>query len=504
MQTLNSDGGALSEAYAACCDGETAVAVVVLVQWDGEHWTDESRNFMRANGLQNLEDGESSGLLADGDISSASVTLFNTNRRFSWLAGSEGDQALRTAMAGRAELFGIRVRLLVGYETATDVYEYVYLFSGIISDWTLDGAQETLTLNLDDMGKHYMQTRVSTPLRKGYRLDEWIAELADLGGIAEAERTIAKSLYTAPWAWAENESVVEELWRAAQADGGRVYWDQTGKMRFETLLAWVNRASVWTLTGDDFQNIVPEPRPQMLATHIVASWQARTLRDVTVVYTLDEPKIVGPGQSLSWDAKFSQPVYTLATQVKGEDYIFASVGGANLNDYATVTLSNQCAQRVTITVANTHGTLPLAMLLFQLKGVKLEGGPSQELTIAVSDAPLSQRTVRTLRGNPLIQSDAHARALASFLAERSSRIHPVWRIAGVPGIPQLEVGDRITFSDGYNVPTSRDGHVISINWTLAGGDFVQDLLVMDRDGLFAYEDYFVIGQTALGAGRAWH
>ena len=282
-----------------------------------------------------------------------------------------------------------------------------------------------------------------------------------------------------------------------------MYWDQLAVMRFETLLHWVNKTSVWTFTADDVQNLTPVPRPDMLATEVLAQWQPRQLTAPGIVYTLDERKVIGPGETATWEARFSQPVWTLATQVVKDDYHMASSGGADMNQYGTITLSNRYAQRVTVSVKNNHGQLPMMLLHFQLQGVKLQGGPSQELTVQAGTAPLPYKSTRTMRGNTLIQSDGHARALATFLAERNSRIQPLWRLTGVPGVPQLELGDRVTFSDARIAAAPRDGHVMSIS-AHSGMEYSQDIEVLDREYLFPYDDYFVIGETALGAGRAWY
>ena len=522
MQTTNTAGGALSTAFVDMCrftvaqedpgpDLEVVRPILhkLYVKWDGVNWTDESANVMEASGELRFSPPDDATLLGQGDVGSATIKLSNTRYRYSKLAGSGNvqvwDESLRQALtANRAGIKGVEVKFYQGFMVGDPAAaEYVQIFQGVIYDWNEDSAAKTFDLQLRDDGQKWMQTRVSTPLYKDLRLDQWMTVLADAAGIPADKRAIATSIYTAPWTWADDESATEELWDAGQADGGRVYWDQLGVTRFETLLHWVDKASVWTFTADDFQNLAPAPRPDMLATEVLAQWQPRLLKEVGVVYSLDERKVIGPGETATWDARFSQPVWSLATQVVGQDYHFASSGGANMNDQAVIVLSNKMAQRATVSVTNKHGQLPMMVLHFQLQGVKLEGGPSQEITVQASTPPLATKTTRTMRGNPLIQSDAHARALATFLAERNSRVQPIWRLSGVAGVPQLELSDRVTFSDARIAFAPRDGHVMSISWR-SGSDFSQDVEVLDREYLFPHDDYFVIGETALGGGRAWY
>ena len=94
--------------------------------------------------------------------------------------------------------------------------------------------------------------------------------------------------------------------------------------------------------------------------------------------------------------------------------------------------------------------------------------------------------------------------LAQMLRDRGARLHPVYTLRGVPGIPSLNLGDRIRFQDASAISGTRDGFVIGIRWTAAEG-FVQDVTLLDAEELFPHNDYFVVGTTALGAhGRCWY
>lgn len=509
MQTLNTDGATLTAAYHAACNARLRRPVCkVFVKWDGANWSDESPNVKAVSGTMNLGRLDDAALIAKGDIGSATLEFRNRGKRYSRLA-TGGDTGLRAAslLSRRSGLRGVDVRVWIGFRFGAPVTrEYAQVFRGVIFDWGEESAGKAFSLECRDMGHKYLQNRISTPLRKDYRLDEWINEVAGLAGIPTAEKVVDKALFTTSWAWAEDESAVEEMWRAATADGGWLWWDQQGIMRYANLLAWVNSASVRTITADDKSNLRTVPNPDLLATEVRGRWEPRRIGAAGTIFSLDERKTIQPLESVTFDAKFAQPVWSIVAPEVNKDYWVVSPGGMDMTESVDLTLSeNRYAQRVAITVTNKHANLPVILSYLQLRGLKVTGGPSQEITVQATTSPLPYTHTRKLPGNILIQSDTHARALATFLAERNSRVHPTWEMVGVSGIPQLELGDRVTFYDSEVVAAERDGHVTGINWRFTpGGGFRQDISLLDREYLFPYSDYFVIGQTALGAGRVWY
>lgn len=510
MQATNTAGAAFSAAFQTACMADARTpACKVYIQWDGANWVDETLNLVSHQGEARLSAPDDSALLGQGTVGSATIALNNRNRRYSRLA-SGGDASLRAAFGGRGGVSRRGVRIYQGFTVGSPVPapEYCQIFDGVIYDWADDDDQMLFSLQARDRGNLYLQTKVSTPVRRNYRLDEWIAELADAAGIAAGDRSLEPALFTVPWAWADAEGVMSEMGRAAQADGGWLYWNHHGKLLFKNLLAWAGQSSVWTITADDLTAIQPGQQIDLLATEVAVEWQPRQADELGVCFTLDERKIIGPGQTIEFEAKSGQPVWSYFLPEKDTDYRLVSSGGGDMNEHATVTLveAGRNAQRATVRVTNNHATLPMILIWFQLRGIKLQGGPSQEIVVAATTPPLTGTYRRSVPSNVYIQSDAQATALASFLAERNSRLQPLWRLSLMRGTPAFELGDRITFSAaGRSVETPRDGHILAHAWEYGDdGFFSQTLEVLDREYLYPYSDYFVIGSTALGAGRAWY
>ncbi len=471
----------------------------IEISWDGSTWTDESdRLAFHAGTLQINTPGES--LIPPGDVGTATVHLWNHDGRYSW---KRSDSPLAAFIGGDAGLAGKRVRLYQGFRVG-GTPEYVRIFTGVIYAWEELTADDRIVLSLRDMGFAYLQDRASTAMYTNIRVDQWIAQLATLAGIANT--ALDTSLFRIPYAWLDDESILEEIWAAAAADGGRAYFDQLGTLRFENAAHWLtspHTAVQWTFDPGAYQ--VPTPRftPDDLANRVIVEMQGRVGAKETVLYTLDTLKVAKPGETITFECRLNQPAALIWTPEKGKDYQAVSPGGLDLNDDIAITVTKY-AQRVQVQLTNNHAFMPAQLIFFQLRGVPLVGGPLQEV-IREAGAPAGgmERT-RSVRANQYVQTFAQADALAEFLRDRHRRLQPIWELRGVPGVPQLEPGDRVAFSDPQAISGTRQGFVIAIRWQFDGA-FVQDLQILDAENLFPYTNYFVIGQTALGAnGRAWY
>jgi len=476
----------------------------VEVCWDGSTWTDETPYLIRHSGELALNrPGED--LVPAGDVGRCTVELHNADGRFSW---KRTDGPLYAHIGGGAGLTGKQVRVWQGFQLSGGA-EYVRIFTGVIYRWDEDSTQRLVRLYLRDVGFAYLQHKASTALYTNIRVDQWIDILADLAGISAGDRVFDVSHFRIPYAWLDDESILEDMWAAAQADGGRIYFDHSGRLRFESVTHWLtgpHTTSQWTFGGagaDNYETPLPEFSPDDLATEIVVELQGRVAREETVVYSLDVVKTCPPGETMEFDCRLSQPASLIWTPQKDTDYQAIGPGGQDLNDDVSFTVTKY-AQRVHVQMTNGHAVLPASLIFFQLRGIPLVGGPTQQVVRDVASPPVDFERVRSVRANQYVQLISQGEALAGFLRDRHKQLLPVWTIHGVPGVPQLELGDRVTFRDPAAVSGSREGFVIRIAWEFAHA-FTQSIDILDAENLYPYGDYFVIGQTALGAnGRAWH
>jgi len=469
------------------------------IAWDGTTWTDESERMVRHSGQLQLN-APGDDLIPPGSVGATIIELWNGDGRYSW---KRTDGPLYAYIGSDAGLAGKRVRLWQGF-MVSGAPEYVRIFTGVIYTWQEDTAVDTITLSLRDMGFAYLQDKASTAMFTNIRVDEWIQHLATLAGISSVN--LETSLFRLPYAWLDDESILEEIWRAAQADGGRAYFDQLGILRFENAAHWLTSPHdtvQWSFTESAYQSPASRFNPDDLASRVIVEMQGRVPAKEAVVYTLDTLRVAKPGETITFECRLTQPAAIIWTPQAEKDYQVVSPGGMDMNGDVTVSVTKY-AQRVQVQLTNNHATMPARLIFFQLRGVPLVGGPTQEVIKETASPPADLERPRSVRANQYLQTHAQADALASLLRDRHQRLMPVWELRGVRGVPQLELGDRVSFVDSQAITGTREGYVIGIRWTY-DGYFSQDLMILDAENLFPYTDYFVIGQTALGAnGRAWY
>jgi hypothetical protein len=483
------------------------------ISWDGlgavseamgsSHWDDETDYLISFNIESGITLPGNGSLVTAGSVGTADITVSNATGRFD---SDNNAGALHTFLSSPAGFVGKLIRVWQGYR-ATISPEYVPIFTGVITSATPSTSGGTVRLRCNDIGWVYLQAKRSTPVYADYRPDTWIRVLAGMSGIS-LDDVFDPGIYSIPFCWMDDESIVEEIWQAAEADCGLTYFNSKGFLCFLNLLNLPSRQTVWTFDEGSYQGIETTYDISALATKITVEWSGRAKAPEEIIYTLDQPKSVPPYGSINWVARFRYAVtgvFQSSIVKPHNDYAATSLGGVDITSYLTVAISDVYAQQAKITVTNGHGSRTANIVNLQLRGMPLSGNPSEQIDVMVTPAPLPYERIRSARGNMYMQTQAQGNALASLLAHRCAKVHPVWTITGVPGIPQLELCDRVTLihtlSQGADNP--RDCYVVGIS--SAGGigsGFMQTLKLWDANEMLPYDDYFIIGQSALGTDGA--
>lgn len=462
----------------------------------GAGWTNESSYLIRhTGGLRINPPGER--LVPAGDVGRASVDLDNSTGRFSW---KRTDGALYAYIGGATGLAGKPVRLYSGYITANGP-EYVRVFTGMVEDW-IEKADGTVTLNCRDWGYKYLQDKRSSLVYADMLPDEWITILAGFGGIPISLTSLDVGIYQIPWVWLDDEPLTEEIWEAAGADGGLAWFNQNGVLVYKNPLAWSGQSSVWTFGDGTYEEPEPEIDIAPVATKIQVEWSGREASAEAEVYRMDRAKVILPHTSESWTARFGNAALTVRLPDYRDpynDYYAVSGGGLDISDQLIVDLFNTAGQQTTVNITNNSTTQAARLISFRLRGQPLVGGPTEQAEALASPAPFTFERLRSERGNSYCQTAAQGAALAQLLALRGRRVRPIYTLKNVPGVPQLELGDTVTFADRWSLGAggSVQAVVVEIAWEAYGG-FYQNLRLMDVTDLAEYTNYFVIGTSKLG------
>lgn len=499
MQTVSAGFTAASQAA-----GQKPITYVE-VSWDGtgsiagargsSGWTDETDYLVSHTGTLRINPpGEQ--LIPAGSVGTATVILSNDTQRFSW---QRTDGPLYAYIGGAAGLTGKQIRIWQGFLGEG----FVCIFTGLVRKWQ-ERPDATVVLDCGDWGWRYLQDRRSSTVNQDQLPSAWINTVATAAGISGGLMNLDTGIFVIPYVWMDDESVVEEIWEAAASDGGVAYFDQLGVLRYENILHWVNLSSVWTFDEGTYQLSEPSMDADDVATKIIVEYAARYPRSTVNLYEQEIYRLIPPGETIEFVARFDYAaveVFTPDPAAGYEDYYVSSLGGIEMTDDVTITLSNIYAQQATVTVANGHATLAARLDVFRIRGIPLIGAATEQASADASPAPYPFERTRSVRGNPYNQTLEQSQAIANTLALRSRRVRPVWVLRDVPGVPQLELGDLTTFQDTRALGTgeSIDGLVIGIQWRAGLEGFWQAVTLMDVTDLSEYDSYFVIGTDTLGA-----
>lgn len=495
----------VSSAFTSHCQQNVrSPSMRIDVAWDGERWTNESLH-LESYSYDISLNVTGTDLVPNGRINTATVTLNNNTRRFSPLAIS-GDGSIRSYISGASGLKGKEVRLYQGFDVG-GATEYVRVFTGVVKNWREDDKAGKITLYLGDIGYKLIQQRASTPVEQNTNVSEWIGFLASKYlGLSEDDMLIDTATETIPWAWLDDDSVLEEIWSAAASTGGFAYFDQLGRLRFERPSHWLmspHDTVQWSFTGSDVENITPFIVSDTFATRVIVRYSPRAPGESSVLYDLDMPRTIRPSDTIQFDVRLQYPAIIIY-ELTSDDVDLRTDAGAPMWQHCDISIVPN-AQTVMVTVRNNHPNMSAVLWWLQIRGVPLVGGPSQQVEGEPDVPPFEYVRVRTVQGNEYIQTSLQANRLLGYLVDRFSKAQIIFPLRGVPGIPQLELGDRVAIDDGSgSLGNGREGYIVSIRGRGSSSGFTQDIDVIDSNSLWPDGNYFVIGQTALGSGEAWY
>lgn len=519
MITTNTDGDSFSAAYLTACAAASRRPVHKLeVQWNGSDWTDETANVLEVNLI--VKSGEAgSGLVQLATVDSGYVVLRNVDWRYSPYH-SGGDTTVRSDIGDLHSTVGIRFRWAVGFVTVTTprTEEHCRVFSGYLMAPDEDPTALTVKLTVKDVAWKLTQNKVQSSMLYNQTVDALVyAYAVTYGGMAAEDVVRDTDPVVIPYAWLDNEASFEDLRYVVASVGGVLRTNADGDLVYETAAHWVGHSKVWTFDVDDKQRLKPTYNTDNLITEVVVEYAPRVPGQAGVLWQLDKPVFIRPAETREIEARFTHPALSVFTLPDGEvsrmlddDYYVTAPNGLNLYDFVrhsnTVTST---AAGATVTIQNMHTSFVACVRFLQLRGLPLIGGPTEQVKVETG-AGDNYRT-RSERGNPYLQTRQQAAFLANFLADRNKRMLPVWRLDNAPGIPQLEIGDRVGYRDGRAVSTEREGFVVGIthNWKTPQDRaqapvYNQAIDILDAADLWPSGIYFQIGATALGAGVAWY
>lgn len=315
----------------------------------------------------------------------------------------------------------------------------------------------TLTVEARSLEEKLLQKRTSTSRAAfaayhddGYSEGQLIAAWLEDAGVDAGDMAIDAGLMSIPWAWLDDESLVEEIWTLASACGGRYYCDPDGTHRYENMAHWQLRTRSLEVqqryTKDDFRQLQVAYDDKDLYNTVTVETAPRVLDAAAVVWSADDPVSVPAGATVTLTARFDAAVY----MVQALTFAARTAGGLDATADVALSASYQ-AQRAELSITNAAGVM-VYVYPIELFGQALAGGPTQEETVTAAAnatffAARGIARTRSVRGNPYIQERAHAATLAQYIQHRHEYPRETWRLTDCVGFPELRLGDRIEIAD---------------------------------------------------------
>lgn len=483
------------------------IAYRLYIAWNGSTYVNESSRLLQASGENRLTSPDAIGS-GRGIVDRCQLELDNRDGRYSPLNSSGA--LYSSIQAGGA--YNRPMYLEVSIDGGSNYYK---VFTGVIKipqeTTPTPTKPATVTIDCRSVDEILLGRRMSLSVADlqmqndgGYTEGDIINYWVQLAG---KSATCDDGVFVLPYAWMDDESVLEEIWQIAAATGGRFYADPEGTFRYEDMTHWLkspHTTSQETFTRADFAELQPIYSDSELYNSVTVEASARYMGAADVLWEPDEPVVVPPSSTKAITARFRQPAWTASAPT----WKAATQGGVDKTSSVTVSVTASYVQRMELSIVNA-ATEAVYMHPFNISGVALTGGPTQEetRTSAANGSNNSWWTSRgttrskAIRGNAYIQTRAQAGTLAHFLLRRSEAPRLTYKLRGCPGKSSRRCGDLVTINDTAIMSSSRTAFITAISWRLTVSGFSQDIEAIDAESLYPYqsEGYFVVGVNKLGA-----
>lgn len=530
------------------------------VRWDGANWTDESDYLISASGSSELS-GDLPAFLGGSATSDLLVTLRNDDFRFS--PGNTSGLLYTYIQAGK--FYRRKIRLSISVDNSTPTTK---VFTGYIEELTEKYPLKEVEIRALDMAGILGEQRVKSALyeigtaitRGGVsatytgRTDEYIERMAALakmpndetldqtgswsGGWFETDDlNLQYGTVVIPYAWADNETIWDEMVLAAEAECGRIYVNADGKLTFESgaqdAIRWSGSVAA-TYTVASFAELGGSYNMKDVYNKVVVEYSPWAAGPRQVVYDSTETWVIPAAIGVStpsveyFDVVFNAPVrwgrlyspgYTV-NKIDKSDYVAVTSGGADItmsgstykvNVYLSsggyATESSHAAQSARVGIENYNTGKAAYILKFRLQGDPIVGEPTRKCESSDSTS-ISRYGTRSLQVplNHYVQSQAVAQYLCDLILARCKEPYRTFTL-NIPGVPERRVCDYVQITEGGTGVTT-SCLVTRVDWTY--GETGYDMNIDLASVTVPFTTMFVIGVNKWGGsgtsgyGRLWY
>lgn len=341
-------------------------------------------------------------------------------------------------------------------------------------------------------------------------VDVIIDELRIVEALNYPLRVFDVGLQNIPAAGFSSNTALFEIKSAAEAEGGRFYADEDGKLHYENRQFYNNNEdSKASVHGFDFDRIIKLEYPKGV-TQIINSIRIKVNpRQIVAekeVWRLGEvPQIANATTLTIWSSLIDPVPVTaagLVTPVSTTDYLANDQSdGLGTNRTASISIvTTKFTDGAKLEITNNHSS-PVYLTLMKLRGTPAEIPAGDGTNIIYKDqTSIDENGEQKLSPDPLelkyLASTSYAQSLAEQLVEWYKDRVDRLRIDN-PALPQLQIGDMVGLENGYT-GENQIMRKIGESFKMGNGAIFQEKTELRAIGVFETLTFFTIGTSTIG------
>lgn len=491
------------------------------VKWNNTTFIEESDRVISIDYDAKMAKPGANAVGGSGMISKIDVALANYDGRYS-TNNPSGYVYLNSGSFGK--YLNREVYLNVSIDGGSN---YFRIFSGVIIDITESTPKprqpSVATVTCHDYSALYINRRLSTTQEAFVALHtststeaEIVAQFLSDAGLTSSNWSIDDGIFVIPFAWMDDESIIEEVWSIANACGGWFYNDiwNTSQPYFvyKNAFHWNDESistsapnNVFNRASGHFTDLDLSYNFEHLFKTVTVEWSGRKIDSVDTIWEPEERIVVPANSTKVITARFQYPVY----EITSLDYGAATNGGIDITSAVSCSYGTKYAQTVEITFTNTHTTYAAVLKDVKMTGKAVVGGPDGETKTESSHSYWSTHSEKNkaLRTNIWVQTEVHSDTLSKMYANIHEAPAAYYSIKGIQGDPRRKLGQKIRIYDDTAFDTSNEvAYIVELSARISKSGFRQNIVAVDAEVLYDYIDsdpgYFVIGTNRISTNSS--
>lgn len=360
---------------------------------------------------------------------------------------------------------------------------YVPKFSGLIDKIHPQLKDDTVQIYAYDWADRLKDTLVTEELYQNKRSDELISILADKIGISAEKRNFDVGAHLVEFAWFPEASVWYYMTQIAEAEGGRIFFDEEGTLNFwnRGRIATQGSESVYDFTIDDhIIDLNYDISKDKIKNRIVVKASPKMLLGRTVIFKDNTGSSVPAGTTSEIWAQFSfgddksVPAINVEIPTLGVELIANSISdgsGTDVTGNLTITSYSLFAESLKLNIHNAGG-VDAYFTTFLIYGEPIVVKTKIEVIEEDAASQILYDVQELQIENDFIDSEEYATNLAVQRLDQLKEPRNFITM-DVVGVPYLQLGDIVGVEGGFD-RVSKNYSIVKNRWQLTD-DFIQSL-----------------------------